>query len=75
MLGGQLTAARDRTLGAVTDAPAPGDALTARVLAQVAAEREPLGTRDWLAFLSQTAAADVAGRLAQAGYLEPVPAR
>jgi hypothetical protein len=75
MLGGQLTAAPDTTLAAVPDAPAPGDALAAWVLGQVAAEREPLGTRDWLAFLARTAAADVAGRLAQAGYLEPAPAR
>ncbi|HMH91658.1 MAG TPA: GPP34 family phosphoprotein [Streptosporangiaceae bacterium] len=75
MLGGQLTPAPDGTLAAAPDVPAPADALAGQVLAQVAAEQEPLGTRDWLAFLSQTAAADVAGRLAQAGYLEPVPGR
>jgi Golgi phosphoprotein 3 (GPP34) len=75
MLGGQLTVARGGTLAAVPDAPAPGDALAARVLARVAAEREPLGMRDWLAFLARTAAAEVAGRLERAGYLEPVPVR
>ena len=75
MLGGQLTAAPGATLAAVKGAPAPGDALAARILGQVTAEREPLSTRDWLAFLARTAPADVAGRLAQAGYLQPVPAR
>jgi hypothetical protein len=75
MLGGQLTAAPDGTLTATQDAPAPGDALAGRVLAQMAAEREPLGLRDWLAFLARTAVADVAGRLARAGYLQPAPAR
>jgi len=75
MLGGQLTAGPDATLAAAADAPAPGDALAARVLARVAAEREPLGIRDWLAFLARTAGTDVASRLAQAGYLEAVPAR
>jgi hypothetical protein len=75
MLGGQLVAGAAGTLVAVKDAPAPGGALATRILAQVAAEREPLGMRDWLAFLAQGSLADVAARLAQAGYLEAVPAR
>lgn len=75
MLGGQLTAAPGGTLAAVKGAPAPGDMLAARILGQVTAEPGPLSMRDWLAFLARTAPADVAGRLEQAGYLQPTPAR
>lgn len=48
---------------------APRDQLTRRVLGQLAAERERRPARDWLLYLSRTAAADVAGRLARSGYL------
>lgn len=49
----------------------PGDALAAGVLGVVAGEREAHPVRDWLAFLARTAPADVASRLAAAGYLAP----
>lgn len=49
------------------------DELTAAVAAQIAGETPPRPVADWLAFVARTAAADVAGRLASAGYL--VPAR
>ena len=41
----------------------------------MASEREQLAARDWLLFLARTAAADVARRLEQAGYLTRSPAR
>jgi hypothetical protein len=49
----------------------PEDALAAAVLGVVAGEREAHPVRDWLAFLARTAPADVASRLAAAGYLAP----
>ena len=53
--------------------PGPGDGLARAVLDQVASEREHLPPRDWLLFLARTAAADVAARLEQAGYLTRGP--
>jgi hypothetical protein len=64
--GGQLTA---------TGAAPPGDGLAASVLGVLASEQPPRPVADWLAFLARTAPADVAARLAQAGYLLPVAAR
>jgi Golgi phosphoprotein 3 GPP34 len=52
----------------------PADALGRRLLDLVAAEPEPHGVADWLAALAATAAADVAVRLGDAGYLERRPA-
>jgi hypothetical protein len=53
----------------------PQDELAARVLDQVARERERRPAGEWLAFLGTTAAADVAGRLEEAGYLTRVASR
>jgi Golgi phosphoprotein 3 (GPP34) len=53
----------------------PQDKLAARVLDQVARERERRPAGEWLAFLGTTAAADVAGRLEEAGYLTRVASR
>jgi hypothetical protein len=52
----------------------PADPVGRRLLDLVAAEPEPHGVADWLAALATTAAADVAGRLSDAGYLERHPA-
>jgi hypothetical protein len=61
------------TMDAGTVIPAgPGhadDALTAAVADQIAGETPHRPVADWLAFLSRTAPADVAARLARAGYL------
>ena len=54
---------------------APPDQLTAQVQHQIAGEREPLPAGEWLQFLGRTAAADVARRLAEAGYLIRTPRR
>jgi len=51
----------------------PADALGRRLLDLVTAEPEPHGVADWLAVLAASAAADVAGRLSDAGYLERRP--
>ncbi len=47
----------------------PDDGLAARALSVLASEQPPRAVADWLAFLSRTAPADVAGRLERAGYL------
>ena len=47
--------------------------LAARVLGVLASEQPPRPVADWLAFLSRTAPADVAGRLERAGYLVAAP--
>jgi hypothetical protein len=46
-----------------------GDDLAGRVRDRVAAEREPVLVRDWLLFFARSAPAEVAQRLARAGYL------
>ncbi|MGH3285729.1 MAG: GOLPH3/VPS74 family protein [Streptosporangiaceae bacterium] len=51
------------------------DALTAAVAGQIAGETPPRPVGDWLAFLARTAPADVAARLASAGYLAPARRR
>ena len=63
--GGQLDA---------TGPAQPDDELAARVLSVLASEQPPRPVADWLAFLSRTAPADVAGRLERAGYLVAAPA-
>ena len=63
--GGQLDA---------TGLAQPDDVLAARVLSVLASEQPPRPVADWLAFLSRTAPADVAGRLERAGYLVAAPA-
>ncbi len=57
------------------DGAPPGEELGRSVVHQVAGEREDLPARDWLLFLARTAPRDIAGRLAQAGYLTPAPGR
>jgi hypothetical protein len=59
----------------VVDGSAPGEELARRVLRALLAEGEQLAVRVWLLFLAGTAAQDVAGRLARAGYLVPVRSR
>ena len=62
--------------GGHLDATGPAradDELTARVLGVLASEQPPRPVADWLAFLSRTASADVAGRLERAGYLVAGP--
>jgi hypothetical protein len=57
--------------GAITIGPAiPLRAVRTHPLMKlIAAEPQALQVRDWLQFLSRTAAADVGGRLEQAGYV------
>ena len=59
----------------VTDGAPPGDGLARSVLALVLSEQERHVAQRWLLFLARTAAADVAGRLEQSGYLTRVTAR
>jgi hypothetical protein len=49
----------------------PRDELARSVLRRVRAEPEPLPAREWLLFLARTAAGELAGRLAEAGYVRP----
>jgi hypothetical protein len=53
----------------VTCLAQPDDELAAQVLGVLAGEQPSRPVADWLAFLSRTAPADVAGRLERAGYL------
>jgi hypothetical protein len=75
----ELVFAGTITMDAGTVMPAaPGqadDGLTATVAGQIAGETPRRPVADWLAFLSRTAPADVAGRLADAGYLAPAQRR
>jgi hypothetical protein len=70
MLGGGISLRGDGSVAAHRSWPA--DDLARRVRDQVAAEREPRPLREWLLFFARTAAADVARRLEQAGYLRHV---
>jgi Golgi phosphoprotein 3 (GPP34) len=54
---------------AATERVRPADRLMRAVHWQVLGERQRHGTGDWLAFLAQSAANDVARRLAHSGYL------
>jgi hypothetical protein len=58
----------------VTDGTPPGDGLARSVLGLVLSEHERHAAQRWLLFLARTAAADVAGRLEQSGYLTRVTA-
>jgi len=53
----------------------PDEPVTGHVLDLVLSEPAPLPARDWLLFLGQSSAADVAGRLEQSGYLARQPSR
>jgi hypothetical protein len=55
--------------------PDQDEPLTRRVRGQIAAEPYLYPVRDWLRVLAPTAAGDIAGRLAQAGYLTLARAR
>ena len=70
-----LSDAVSLTAGRSVPAAPSGEALTAAVAGQVAAETPPRPVADWLAFLARTAPGDVAARLAGAGYLAPVRRR
>jgi hypothetical protein len=59
----------------VADAAPAQDGLARNVLDLLRSERQQLPARDWLLFLARSAAEDVAGRLAQSGYLTPAPGR
>lgn len=70
MLGDSIGLQRGGTI--VAHRRRPDDDLGQRVHAQIAAEGEPRPVRDLLLFFARNAAADVARRLEQAGYLEHV---
>ena len=53
----------------------PGEPVAGHVLDLIMSERAPLPARDWLLFLGATAAADVAGRLEDSGYVARPPGR
>src|ERR1039457_6469058 len=59
----------------VTDRTPPGDELARSVMGLVLSEHERHAAQRWLLFLARTAAADVAGRLEQSGYLTRVSTR
>jgi hypothetical protein len=64
-----------RGLVMIGDGSRPADELTGRILNLIGSEREDLGPRDWLLFLSRTATADAACRLEAAGYVARVRGR
>lgn len=64
-----------RGLVMIGDGPRPADELTGRILNLIGSEREELGPRDWLLFLSRTATAEAARRLEAAGYVARVRGR
>ena len=59
----------------VADGAPPGDGLARSVLGLVLGEHERHAAQRWLLFLARTAAADVAARLEQSGYLTRTAAR
>ena len=73
LLSGRIQIGPDRV--AVADPAPPEDALAGSVLGQMLGEAEPHDAATWLLYLARTAAADVAGRLAQSGYLTRASAR
>jgi Golgi phosphoprotein 3 (GPP34) len=73
MLAGSISLRTGQVV--VASHSSPSDELTRSVLTLVAGEPQQRPARDWLLFLARTAAADVAGRLEQAGYLTAVPSR
>jgi len=58
-----------------TRGPDQEEPLIRRVRGQIASEPDLYPVRDWLRFLAPAAAGDIAGRLAQAGYLTYARAR
>jgi hypothetical protein len=73
MLLGTICIRSDRVM--VADRTPPGDGLARSVLGLVLSEHERYTAQRWLLFLARTAAADVAGRLEQSGYLTRVTTR
>ena len=73
MLLGTISIRPDGVVAA--DGTPPGDGLARSVLGLVLSEHERHAAQRWLLFLARTAAADVAGRLAQSGYLTRVATR
>jgi hypothetical protein len=73
MFAGRLSISSDGSLTARGGRAA--DWLADRVLDQIAGEREARPAGEWLLFLSRSAAADVAQRLGEAGYLTRVTRR
>lgn len=69
----RITIAQD--LVSVMDRRPPDDALAHTTLDQLAGEQQQHTVRTWLTFLAQTAAADVAQRLARAGHVQVVQTR
>ena len=67
MLGGSITLWQSGV--AVARGPWPEDELERHVLSALTGETEPHPVREWLLFFARTAAADVARRLENAGYL------
>jgi hypothetical protein len=70
---GQVVMTRPRRPGERGEPP--GDPLAGRVLGRVAGEGQPRAVADWLAFLAQRSARDVAVRLSESGYLTWVASR
>src|SRR5262245_59756598 len=68
ILAGAVSLSED-LITVIADLHRRSDGLTHRVLGLLAGEREAHTMRDWLVFLARTAVADVASRLAAAGYL------
>jgi len=64
-----------RNGGPVARSARPGGPVAGRVLDLIMSEPAPLLARDWLLFLGRTAAADVAGRLEDSGYVIRPPGR
>ncbi len=67
VLAGAIRVASDGL--AATGRVRPGDGLVRAVQLRMLGERERHSARDWLAYLAQSAADDVALRLAGSGYL------
>jgi hypothetical protein len=70
MLLGNISIQADGVV--VADGAPPRDGLARSVLGLVLSEHERHAVQRWLLFLARTAAADVAGRLEQSGYLTRV---
>lgn len=73
MLAGAIGIWPDGTI--VAGLSSPRDGLARSVQGRVLGEQGRCPARDWLLFLARTAPADVAGRLAEAGYLTRASSR
>jgi hypothetical protein len=67
MLGGSISLRHDGVVA--PGRTLPGDVLARQVLDQIAGEHEPHQVREWLLYLTRTAAEDVARRLERSGYV------